>query len=367
MKHWRKAWTFKRRDRSGWWVGWLEDGRIRKRRYPSQADAERAKRFTERQLNQWLLPPGSRAWGDIMEEYVVRLAAMSPRHQDAVGRLLEAFGQAIEPKTGDAVTPANCERFLFRRKAALATIAKEHRQLSAFFSWAVQRGHCPANPMNSVHKPRPPRRLIRPPTEREWVRMLEVLSEIPDIDAQAWHVLILLAVVTGLRQATLLAIRVGDIILGTQNEQDIGLLSAYTPKTRKETLFGLPPCVNERLAIRIGSIPAGCTGLLPWHRWQRKQWGRIQAAAGTCFTFHSLRAASATRAAVARAEQAAQYQLDHSSASVTRDHYLSQAAVARAVAAQIVLPELPPLPPYREATGRARQRGSASDHRADTE
>jgi hypothetical protein len=390
VPRYRKAWTSVRRGSnarpSRWCVNWREvGGRKRRFAYPSRDAMLRAKGLIEQQLNSWMQPITSRTWPQLIEEYGVAQAVNSPSHRSKVANVLDLFYRICQPTDSHLITPAACERYFAARSAgdprrldpetgqwelrpipAAATLAVEHAMLRAFFAWAVARSYLYANPIDAVARPRGPQRIRRAPREEQWLGLLRAIPRTELDDPQAWHLLILLALVTGLRQQALLHTYFGLPVtaelarqLGRRHprgwscvefagpeDHGIGLLHTYTGKTRKEQLFGLPPAVNDRLAARIAELPAGTTQLFPWARYQRKAWRRLAKNAGFTASFHSLRAACGTRAALARAAESARQQLAHASVSTTRAHYLDQEALAREVADHLPLPELPPLPEF---------------------
>jgi len=345
----------------------------------------RAKAILEQQLNSWMQPITTRTWPQLLEEYGVAQAVNSPSHQAKLANVLDLFYRVCQPTHSHLITPAACERYFAARIAgeprrlnqatsqwesrpvpAAATLAVEYAMLRAFFAWAVARTYLYATPMDAVARPRIPHRVHRAPREEQWLGLLLAIPAADLDDRQAWHLFILVAIATGLREQTLLrtyfGLRVTPAIarelgrrhprgwccveLASVEDHGIGLLHTYTGKTGKEQLFGLPPTVNDRIAARVADLPTGVTQLFPWANFQRKAWRRLCRQAGFTGTFQSLRGAAGTRAALARAAEAARSQLAHASVATTRTHYLDEEALARQVADHLPLPELPPLPRY---------------------
>ena len=402
----RKAWITVRRGKNAragkYRLNWRDDdGKTRSRHYPRQILALRAKDLMERQLNTWTRPPSTRTWADLITEYAQSIATTSVSHNSKVQQVLGDFWQLCRPTHSHLISPAMCELFmaqraagepprpsrrkadrherepkLVRRVPSVATRRTEYQMLSGFFGWATARGYMPANPLQQVRRPPTPRRRRQAPRPSQWVQLLHVLldRDVYAVDRQAWHLLILLGIVTGYRQAVLLNSYFGIapydrrrmthlqdrhpkgfalVELAGEEDDDLGILFTYSGKTRKEDVFGLPGILNDRLAQRVADLPAGTQQLFPWRSWQRKAWERIAHAAGLPgLTFHTLRAISATTRAIAQAREAARKQLDHASVAVTRASYLDEEQVVRALALEHCLPDLPPLPRY-EAPGRS--------------
>jgi integrase len=406
MYRWRTAWYHRRPDRrAAHCIDFYDASGTRRRRcYPSKSAALRAKQLIEQALNTWLTPPTVKTWAELLVEYELHLSEVGPKHAADVARTLDRFSQLCGRVSSNAITPTLVENYFERRRSgrtgrtppaedptgnatrplvppAPATLSREYRALHAFGAWAATRKYCPENPVAAVRPPRLVRKLKHAPTDREWLRLLEILPDADVDDAQAWHLLILLAIATGLRQSVLLSVYTTPptptaerdharrgvpwawIELGGADVEHVGLLHAYSPKTRKESLHGLPAEVNDRLALRLAALPPGTERLWPWASWQKRAWGRITHAAGSPgMTFHSLRAAAGTRAAERRAAAAGAAALDHSSPTVFSEHYQDLVRVQRALARQLAFPPLPPLPDYPAAAATSRRARAPTAH-----
>lgn len=350
--HWRAA-QGPYRTRSGrWCVRWLErsSGRKRSSTFRTLTLARRAKRHIERELNLWLLPPGSKSWGAASEEHAQATRLRSRAHRAEFARVtarLQAFAGAttvgnIEPHTLDA--------FLIERAKTISphSVAKEWRYLRAYFRWLVRRRYLQASPMADVLCPPIPRRIKAAPDEADWLRLLHAIPDTALDDRQGWHLTILLAVTTGLRASPILRIRLADITLGDAGSEHVGFVRAIS-KGDRESIHGLPRIVNDRVARRVADLPEGSERLFLWQRWPRKAWERLRRKAGFKFTFQSLRSASGTAQSVARALDAGAEHLGHSSVAVFADHYAGMVRIQQAHARAFVLPDLPPMPPFQIA------------------
>lgn len=388
---WRSVWVIDRSTKGEngrfgrYRVCWIDDdGHRRSLSYPAKRAAEIARDLKQRELNSWCQMPGVKPWPDLVEEYGLSLATASQTHQEMTARVLGRFAAICHPTVSSRISETMCDQFMADRAAGKPlgkdgqpcevsdeTLRRDHRMMSAFFAWCVHRRYMDRNPMQSVRAPSKVHRRKRGVRSRDWVSLLRALNnrDLATHDPQAWHLMILLGVVTGLRQSVLLhcyfGVSVDDRealkVLEARHRRDggfcvvqladasdgIGVLHTFSGKTLKESLVGLPKVVTDRVAVRIGDLPAGSARLFPWQRWQRKAWERINATAKVDFTFQSLRGASGTREAIARAERAAADHLEHSSVRVTRDHYLDHEQLAKAVAIGEGLPRLPKMPAYK--------------------
>lgn len=402
MYEWRRAWVHYRKDRRTWCVDWIDpSGRRFRRAYPDRATARAmAKQITLR-INQPMLNPTSTPWPDLLAEYMASQASRSASTRAKTEGVLTLFTAHAKPAYVHSIRPHTIEAYFAARlngtiidpkspagdrtikPVSRATLHGDFVVLHALFAYASHstRGYCQQNPLDGVQRPPIPRRAGRGPSEPEWLSLLETVGRIPPAntpastaaaaavahldDRQAWHILILLAVVTGLRRdvlvercyisrppaATLSRLRHENrewswVELLDDSDGGIALLHAYSSKSGKESIHGLPRPVADRIATRISDLPDGSTLLFPWSAFQRGAWRRINAAAHLDYTFQSLRQASVTRVAVDQARRSAQAQAHHSSLRTTMDHYLDDAAVQREVARSTRLPDLPPLPPF---------------------
>lgn len=402
----KKVWPQKRKDRTGYWLSFLDlGGRRRQYRYPTRelrdAAMHQIKTELEAQLNAWALPLSVRPFIDMARDYAHALSGAAPNHCREVDRVLDYFRRIVNPRSSNAIRPQHIEDYLaarlagypaqldaqgrplldehkrprLHRPAGSATLSKEWGILHALFEWGAhpQRRFCLANPVKAVRRPHVPHRVKDSPTADEWVRVLEAIGDpaLPLENRQAWHLLILMGVITELRQSVLLSTWIARpnkrqqeelrrnthepwayLELGDAASGNVGILHAFTGKTHKESVHGLPPLLNERLAKRVCDLSdpdheaTHLPRLFPWGRFQVKAFHRIMTHARCPYDFHSLRRAGGTGIAIHAGEQAASAALDHADVRVTQRHYLSDRRLARAVAAKLALPALPPLPAY---------------------
>lgn len=348
-----------------WFISWRDAAGKRHRLcYPTREIRDRARAAKEIALNPWLGRVTAILWSELLDLYKRHQAGCRAKTRTATALVLARFAAIAKPDRSDTITPAMCDLYFARRAEGWpgdrvpspTTLNREHRMLSCFFTWAARSNYVQGNPIQVVKRPRAVVRKRRGPREREWLELLEACSD-PAAnldDPQAWHVLILLGVLTGLRQSVLLGIRRADIDLDADPERGLGLLVTHSSKTAKQEMHGLPPALRERLAARLAAMPETREHLFPWAHYPRKAWERINAAAGVAFAFHGLRAAAGNDAWRRFTNGEGARQLSHSSPAVFQAHYADDELRALERAAMTKLPELPELPPYPK---RGRRRG----------
>lgn len=329
--------------------------RRRRRRAPIRAPAGPVGMFTPealeqvRQLVQAVVFGQARenpTWERMVAEYTLMLEPASHDYRRDTLATLERFRTAAKIATAaELKAPLVAEYLNGRTTMGVSpfTAGKDYRNLKAFFNWAVRAEYLRRNPILELPRLRLPTLVPTAPEDADWLRLLAVIPRVRLDDPQAWHLLILLAIVTGLRERALLGIRVADLNLPADGA---GLLRAVS-KGNVESYHGVSVVVGRRIRTRLHQLSAGAEYLFPWRHFQVKAWHRIKEAARFGFTFHALRRASGTRRAESAAVASARDGLGHTDERVTRGHYLAIARVQRAIAGALTLPPLPPFPRYR--------------------
>lgn len=380
-----------------WFEADAQGRRVRRtEHFPSKSLAMAFKREIDKRLNAPLYPASTeKTWHEALAEWHVSIAASSRGNRYYADRALGSFTQWIRPAFLSSVTPAHVADYLAAlrlgrillperrtrsgrvvagqrpRSGSDAAVAQDYAALHHFFATFVARGELLRHPMDSIRKPRAQKHMNLPPQPADWVALLERLPACEVQDVQGWHLLILLAVVTGMDQADLLRITLQPVApprwepfrfaLGSADTDHIALLASRRTKTRGLHLFGLPRVVSDRLALRVSELEPGTEYLFPWRLFPRKQWNKIRRVAPFRFTFQSLRSAAATQAIEAAAVAAGQELLGHQSDRTTRLHYANAQRTALAVARRLQLPDLPEFPRYVAAAPPAKPPRRPSD------
>lgn len=354
--------------------------------YPSKDIRDRKAREIEAEINSPPSTLNSITWPALLAAYDQHLTLRQKGTQISVAATIRKFTQLIAPPTPWAITAAACRQYLHLRTAgqplrekrrwvrvegvraqhvervpvipSSSTLAREYRELHALFEWCIREGFMSGNPLANVPCPAALQRQHIAPNPDQWVALLEAVprTDVNCIDAQALHLLILLAVTTGKRQDILLRLRIRRtpnepwLELGDTNTHGVALLHCPPSKhSRHDELIGIPAFVADRLAVRISHLPDNATRLFNL-TWPRRAWERLQRAVHYEGTFHGLRGASATATAVRRATEEASGLIGHHSTRVTQKHYLEAREIVVAAAAKWRAPVgIPALPAYPAA------------------
>jgi len=408
----RRVWTFIRKDRRlRYRVAWIDDdGRQREFGRPTRELAAQLRRQIEAELNSPAAEPAAVKWAAAVAQFGDHLAGRSASHRRAVFGALADFtahagiGQQRGKHAIHTIADVRTEHVaaylaaLLRgqipdRAPSAANQRKDWATLHAFFEMFVARAQLAVNPVAAIPRPRLVAHIPDAPEPAEWLALLQALQrneewlKTPEADRrrfdtldregqavpyaplwledpQAWHLLILLAATTGLDQTPLLRIAltakpadprdVGLELCGAE-AGGVGLLRLIRPKSRHAQLVGIPPEVAQRVEARLIELPEGQPYLFPWRTWPRRDWERLTTVAHYRRSFRAFRAVSGTREVESAALERGRQLLGHSSARVTRGHYVGprQLAIAAALALPPLPPELPPQPAYGDPSTRA--------------
>lgn len=364
----RKVWlingTGKRADRDGFWIEWAgHDGKRSKRRFPTKAMADIARREVERAINGWMHPKAAARWDIAKTRFESSRDHVTHSYRKELFASIAALEAFAKPTFAGSITSDIAARFL-NSVTEPTRRAKHFRHLRVFFLWLAMEGYVASNPLETYTPPKMVRKLPRVPRADDWLRLLERVSDerIELDDPQGWYLLILLAAVTGFRQQTLLRVRLRDIDLA--GPEQTAVITLVESKTKREEFRVVPATVAALINRRIFEMPDGQERLFGWDRWQRKAWDRLKRASTFKFSFHDLRRAAGTDWSIARLESHGAEHLGHSSSAVFAAHYGDRLRLAVATAQAIRLPELPPMPAYalgaRLTRGRLPNRNGAS-------
>lgn len=154
-------------------------------------------------------------------------------------RRLTAFGGSEDLPD---LTTAAIRAFLCHGKLELGWSARTFRlyrqYLKTFFEWCVRAGYLKANPVEPIEKPRLPQRLPRCLSQDEAKRILYAASHVAwgtELQRIRNEAIVAALLMTGLRRAELLTLRIGDV------DFTAGVLTVRGGKGRKDRSVPLHP------------------------------------------------------------------------------------------------------------------------------
>lgn len=309
-----------RRHGSGWSVRWTEGGRKRSRSFTRKHDAEVFEVDVKRRRQLGGLAAGvvesKQTVGEFVEDEWWPRYALLDLAEDTQRRYLEIWGEDLEPRIGAyplrEVTPLVVEdlRDALRRKGlAPATQRKTLHLLSSILRRAVVRGLIPANPVDSVSKPKTPPPSTPSPLTPETVERIRAHMLAPKkrrvpaaapgkrprrafeaavgdpLTRQRDALIVSLIAYAGLRPAEDRAATWGDVRGKT--------LRVFASKTRRERFVDLlAPLAGDLAAYRLACGRPGDAALIipradgsewtrdDWKNWRNRVYGPAARAAG---------------------------------------------------------------------------------------
>jgi integrase len=189
--------------------------------------------------------------------------------------------------------------------------------------------------------------LVRAPRWLDVVRLLECVSDIGANDPQGLYLLILLAVVTGLRTGDVLRLRVEDFESAGDETGGVALWWARNRKGRKVKVCGIPAVVEALVTTRLMELPERQERFFFWPSFPYPLWKRLRERAKVvALRPQALRRAAGAVAGATAIQRAGVQQLQHSSARVFRRYYEDREQAAIALASSLFVPELPRMPAF---------------------
>lgn len=256
-------------------------------------------------------------WLNALDDKPVK--SIKPKHIEAI---LDQY--ATGSVNGYGANKIKSNNTLIRMKAALSSI----------FQFAIDKKYLDKNPVDKIRIKAAPNQIERFLSDDERIRLLNACSE---ADWDKMHLLILLAITTGMRKSELLYLRWNDI------DFDKGLASLADTKNGSPRMNPIPSFVLEEMKQhrKIGSslIFVRHNALKPYDF--RIQWNWVKERAGIeGFRFHDLRHTAASYLVMAGAtlHEAGQI-LGHKSEQTTKRYaHLStdhKAALSERVMSQV--------------------------------
>jgi integrase len=186
--------------------------------------AEKQRTKKEKQLRMGFCAPGSIRLKEFMEDSLRRTgdqirSSTREEYQSAMNDFIKVVGnmdfQTVTLKHGEYYRQACLDR-----GNSPATVAKKLTEIKGFFQLAVTRRQLDENPFQYLKAPKCPENKIHVYKEHECERMMKEASDlVKEVNPKTrlqWDLMILFALVTGLRRGEILNCVWGDIDLGEQ-------------------------------------------------------------------------------------------------------------------------------------------------------
>jgi integrase len=207
---------YKRKDRSGYWISWIDAQGNRKYRKTdaqtlTQAINARAAELVRVEQSKVLgfAPPGEETFADIAIRFVLhQKARLSPKAFEREKGIVEKHLSRFFCVKVSAIRRVDIQRYITKRSSEVSahSVQKEMNILKHLLRLAVEWEIIPINPAQGIKSPRVPAGRVRylQPTE---------LKLLIDSSPQWLIPIILLAVATGMRRSEILNVRFLDIDL----------------------------------------------------------------------------------------------------------------------------------------------------------
>ncbi|HEX5750004.1 MAG TPA: site-specific integrase [Archangium sp.] len=336
-------------DFGTWWIRYRDAaGRLVRERTSARMEAEAERMAQEKALHAERVASGLAAPAPVpmtCEELFTRyldankhLGSQAPMRSQVKVWLVPHFKR----KPVAAVTPADCDALLMKSRDAgqePATVRQLHIRARLVFKYAVQLGAIRENPWDRVPRPKVSVKTPRFLSREQVAALLQAAGQ--------YRLLLLTAVLTGMRRGELAALAWGDI---HWDEGPLGLIHVRrswkrdTTKGGKERIIPLHPALRAELEAAFRALPRDGQGALVeplvfaspegglrnegWHT--AKLVRRIAARAGVelprGFTFHDLRKTFLTHLLADTLGNlgAGQQLAGHSTPAVTSTYYLGR-------------------------------------------
>lgn len=338
----KKVRKFTRKNRTGYWVSWRENARRKCKHLNTKSEQTRFANLTYQRINSDVYTSIDLPFADLrdgyLQSYDIRGLAAGSKYE--ASRFLSVFFEISMPATSRSIDQRMVDVFILRRRKqtrSAYTLNKDIRHMHAFLAWMKKRGYHPGGIDIS---PVPVPQLIRKAISDDDIRRLFTCAA-----SDAWRVRLLISLFTGLRAGDVDRLRVADVDLEALT------LSIVQQKTHKAAVKPIPDAACSLLRRYIDGLDGG-QGRLFDDRGVRRAWDKLRTAAGLfeldpaalvipsgCrnpapkknwkVLRQDLRRTYATAIEKTRPMFGATEALQHSSRSVTDDHYLDRMAVER--------------------------------------
>ncbi len=339
----KKVWTYKRKNRPGWYVGWYDDtGRRCSRQVDNKAVAEQFALQIKHRLNSDIyIRPIKKPFDEVVAEYieykkaVLSLASESIR---SIKNTLKSLKKRIGPIDITKLNQRHINDFISSRNAVVKspTVNKDIRNFKSFIGWLIKNHYAGESAkqieFESLKEKQRPVNALSP----SQVNDLLIAARKYQAYGDSWFIRVLLAVSTGLRQGDIESLKFSDI------DFERALINTFSQKTGKGmTNRPLHPNTLTALAAYLQTVPEGRDSLFV-DKFTSGKWYRIRKRAGLPkLKFHDLRKTFASLIAQAGFSQSVtQNLLEHSTPNLTHKVYTDVQPVYRKAIDSLPIPDI---------------------------
>ncbi len=329
----KKVWVYKRKNITGWWVGWYESGRRKAKALPNKSLAEHYRSIKYAQLNSEVFTGTvSLDWKQLNDEYLQskRVAGLVESSIYEISLTVRNFERLFGALQSRQVTQKVVDEFVLKRgrEVGRSTLNKDIRNLHAFINWGKEQKYF--NHKLKLKQLKEEDRPVKSLSAVQVRRLLQAAKEYPNIRMR-----LLLVLGTALRRGDTETIKVKDVDV-TNNS-----ITTRSKKTKKGmSSRPVPEVIMKQIGSYMTTLPDGQERLIS-DRLSQRQWNRVRRLAGLPdLKFHDLRKTFASSLAQRGISTAVtQRLLEHSSPNLTNKVYINVDPVLRHAVEQLPVDE----------------------------
>jgi integrase len=319
----KKVWIYKRKNVTGWWVGWYESGKRKAKALPSKDLADHFKHIKYTQLNSDVFTGAVLAdWNQIVDEYreAKKVQGVTEGTLYEIALSLRNFERLVGKCNSKQITQNVIDNFILQRgeEVKRPTLNKDIRNLKTFVNWCREYRY-----LNGPIKIKELKEDERPVKSLNGIQIRKLLTAAEPY--QSIKMRILLALGTGLRRGDIETLKVDDIDFANN------YITTTSRKTRKSMgSRPVPTPVMAELRKFVNGSSAKQIRLFN-NNFSHKRWRKICEDAGLAdLKFHDLRKTFGSMLAQNGVSTAVtQRLLEHSSPTLTNKIYTNVDPVLR--------------------------------------
>lgn len=301
---------FKRPDKAGWWVRWLDPVAHKRalKSFPTKALAEHFQHILYHQLNSDVFTSAiDYPWEQAKTEYLDYLQSRRAKETHKIAsRLLDRFASTCLLSSTADITQRTIDIYLLERRKETQnafTLNKDIQRLKTFIAWLKKRKYCKAEIELEKYQ--------EPETKKQSLSDSTIEALLRSCPSRQWQLKIILCLCTGLRRNDLHRLPRMAVKL------DLARVDTSESKTGKVLSAPIPDALNAALIEYDKTLPPD--RLFFWQKINiQKLDKQFREFRPEGIVLHDLRKTNATRIETTGISTIA---LNHSSPAVTRKFY----------------------------------------------